>query len=302
VVSRRLCASTLACGAVVLAGCGSGAPHATTASPRLPSRTASTVAALAPLPGGGLRVGVLQTGVVRDAGGRPFARLRVSTGGQRGLLGLAVGSDGATYASSTAAGGARRIVVDRIDAGHRRRVWTGPPSATLANGGHLALDRRGRLLIGVGDVQQPSRIRDPRFPNGKLLALDPAGPPSQTPTVLSSGWNNPYAFAVAPDGRVWVADNSPGRRPERIGRGDRPGAPLTPLRGKTAPSGLAVINDRTLAVCGIVSGRLDRYRVRAGGRVAFAGTIARGCAFGVVRLRSGLLAFSTPHGIREVHP
>jgi glucose/arabinose dehydrogenase len=194
------------------------------------------------------------------------------------------------------------VVVDRIDAGHRRRVWTGPPSATLANGGHLALDTRGRLLIGIGDLQQPPRIRDPRFPNGKLLALDPAGPADQRPTILSSGWNNPYAFAVAPDGAVWVADNSPGTRPERIGRGDRPGAPLWTLHGETAPSGLAVIDDRTLAVCGVVSGRLDRYRVRSDGRVVFAGTIARGCAFGVVRLSDGRLAFSTPHGIREVHP
>ena len=123
--------------------------------------------------------------------------------------------------------------MDRVDVTPHRRVWTGPPSATLADGGHLALDRRGRLLIGIGDLQQPTRIDDAAYPNGKILALDPAGPAGQRPTILSAGWNNPFAFAVAPDGRVWVADNSPGKRPERIGRGDRPDAPLSTLAGKT---------------------------------------------------------------------
>lgn len=282
-------------------GCGS-TPSVTTAGRPAPPRTSSTVAALAALPGGGLRVGVLQTGVIRDLGGPALTRVPVSTGGQRGLLGLAVAPGGATYASYTDRTGERRIVVDRVDVTPHRRVWTGPPSATLADGGHLALDRRGRLLIGIGDLQQPTRIDDAAYPNGKILALDPAGPAGQRPTILSAGWNNPFAFAVAPDGRVWVADNSPGKRPERIGRGDRPDAPLSTLAGKTAPSGLAAVGDRTLAVCGVVSGRLDRYRVASDGRVRFAGTIARGCTFGVARLRDGRLAISTPDGIREVHP
>ncbi|MCA1656937.1 MAG: PQQ-dependent sugar dehydrogenase, partial [Actinobacteria bacterium] len=180
------------------------------------------------------------------------------------------------------------------------RVWTGPRSATLANGGHLALAPDGRLVIGVGDLQDPARVRDPGAPNGKLLALRPDGPNAR-PAVLSTGWNNPFAFTFTPDGRLWVADNSPGRRPERLARGDTggPAAQVTLLSRKTAPSGLAAISSTELAVCGFTSGTLDRYRMQRG-RWRFAGAIARGCRYGVVRLPHGRLAFSTGRDIRVV--
>src|SRR5665648_375351 len=101
----------------------------------------------------------------------------------------------------------------------RRIVWCGPPSATLANGGHLAFAPDGRLLIGIGDLQHPRRAQRADTPNGKLLSLRPDGPPTQRPAVVSSGWNNPFAFTFTPSGTLWVADNSPGTRPERLAPG-----------------------------------------------------------------------------------
>jgi len=283
-----------------MTGCGADDPPPRATAGRLLTQ-APRVSALAVTPTGTLLAGALERGEIAafPPRTRSLPRLRVATGGQRGLLGIAADRRGRIYASYTRAGD-RRIVVDRIAPGARTRIWTGPPSTTLANGGHLELAPDGRLVIGIGDLQDAARTADPRAPNGKLLALRTDGP-NVRPAVLSSGWNNPYAFTFTPDGTLWVADNSPGRRAERLARGDRGGAPaqVSELERKTAPSGLAAISNSELAVCGFVSGTLDRYRLSAG-RWRRAGTIARGCRYGVVALPGGRLAFSTGTAIRTV--
>jgi len=315
---RRLAVLTVVTGALV-AGCGD-TDRATTTAPRTvdarrPPEAGAITAALAPLPGGGLRGGTLTTGEIRNvlvAGGTPatgdaarvLTRVAVSVGGQRGLLGLAVDGRGRTFAAFTARGGSEPLVVEQVLPGPHRRVWTGPPSTDLADGGHLEVTADGRLLIGVGDLQEPQRVPDDDAPHGKLLSLDPDGPATQKPRILSKGWNNPYAFATGPGGAVVVADNAPGRRPERIARGDAGGgAPrqVTKLRGRRAPSGLAVLDARTVAVCGVRSGRLERFVLRAG-TWQTAGTIAPRCAFGVARLTDGRLALSDADGVRVVRP
>ncbi len=189
--------------------------------------------------------------------------------------------------------------MERVLPAPRVRVWTGPQSAALGNGGHLAVLADGRLLVGIGDLGRPSRTADPGALNGKLLALDPGGPASQRPAVLSGGWNNPFAFAVAPDGRVWVADNAPGRRLERIGSGTGR-APRFPLPRRIAPSGLAVLSTTDVAVCGVASGTLERFRRRPDDSWRALGTLGPGCRYGVARLAGGALVVSTGDGLREV--
>jgi hypothetical protein len=290
----------LLAGTLALAGCGDDAP-----APRAPAEPAGraaapagaeVIAALAPLPGGGLRYGELRSGRILDRGSaKVLARVRVSTRGQRGLLGLAV-DGGRTYAAYTEPAGT--LVVDRVLPAPAQRVWTGPRSARLANGGHLAVLADGRLALGIGDLGEPERITDPQAPNGKLLALDPRRPGAE-PQVLSGGWNNPFAFDVAPGGAVWVADNAPGRRPERLGSGTAPG-PRTPLPGRIAPSGLAALGGGEVAVCGVVSGTLERFRRGAGGAWRAAGRFPGPCRYGVVRLTDGTLVVSGDDGLREV--
>ncbi len=131
-----------------------------------------------------------------------------------------------------------------------------------------------------------------------MLSLEPNGPPNQVPRVLSAGWNNPFAFTFTPDGRLWVADNATGNQPERLARGDR-GKPheVTNLPRTTAPSGLAALPNGDLALCGIVSGTLDRYRHEPDGRWKRISTIATGCRYGVALLDDGRLAYSDDRSI-----
>jgi hypothetical protein len=223
----------------------------------------------------------------------------VSTAGQRGLLGLAVETDGRTFGAWTRPD--RRLVVGQIAPGPTRLVWVGPATTRLANGGHLITTPNGDLVIGIGNLQAPVRVADPHAPNGKLLRLDPDGPPDQRPRTVSAGWNNPFAFTLTPSGSLWVADNAGGRDRERLARGDRMGQPthVTPLRGTSAPSGLAALDDNHLAMCAFVSRRLDLYDVSSptGARRARQ-PLARDCTIGVVVLADGALAYANETSIR----
>ena len=227
--------------------------------------------ALTAQPDGGLLYAERVRGVVRrvDARGRleaePIARVSVSTVGQRGLLGVAASPEGATFVAYTGRNRGRPLIVEQVTPS-RRVVWHGPNSARLANGGHLVYDTTRRmLLIGIGDLLERARVTDPAAPNGKLLLLDPQGTPDQKPTVLSMGWNNPFAFTVLDDGAVWVADNVPGERGERLARGDE-GIPthVTRLPADTVPAAVAALSRRLLVVCSYAQVRTFTYSIRAG--------------------------------------
>ncbi len=291
--------------AIGLAGCGDrdAAKPGPNADGRL-GTPSDVVSALQPLPDGGLLIAERTTGRIRrlDADGAPqetVATVEVSSSGQRGLLGLARDARGRLYAAWTDRDA--RLVVSRV-LPDRHLVWRGPATSKLGVGGRLALAPDGRLVIGVGDLQRHGRISDPEAPNGKLLALDVDAPADQRPRVLSGGWTNPFAFAFTPSGQLWVADNAIGGAKERLARGDMgTAADVIDLPSVTAPSGLAALSDRELALCGYVSRELTVYAIGAGGRARRAGPpIARDCALGVVRLSDGRLAYATSDAVEIV--
>lgn len=264
---------------------------------------------LAPAPDGGLLYGERLTGRIRrvEPGGRlrpePVARVEVSTEGHRGLLGLAVDGDGRIFASWTDP--RRRLVIGRVSGRSVEPVWVGPQSKDMANGGRIAFSPDGRLVVGIGDLLEPELVDDPDSPHGKLLALDPQGPPEQRPEVISAGWNNPFAFAFTSSGLLWVADNAPGSRPERIARGDLRGQPtsVTELDGKRAPAGLAALSGGRLAVCGYVSGTLEVFEVVAGGRAQpYRDPAATDCTLDVATLADGRLAYANQDRILTIEP
>ena len=262
-------------------------------------------AAMVALADGGLRFGERLTGRIRDVApdGRvapePIATVTVSTKGQRGLLGVAVDALGRTFAAWTRLD--LRLVVGEVAPGPERLVWLGPATTRLANGGHLVVAPDGALIVGIGDLQARARVADPLAPNGKILRLDPDGPVDQQPRTISSGWNNPFAFTFTPSGALWVADNTGTTGFERLARGDVAGRPtsVTRLRGTTAPSGLAAIDDDHLAMCGFVSRRLDAFDVSRPGRAQRAARpLATNCAIGVIRLADGALAYANETSVR----
>ena len=265
---------------------------------------AESAAAMVALEDGGLLFGERLSGRIRqvDPEGRPLeqpvAVVTVSTEGQRGLLGLAV-DDEEVFAAWTRPD--LRLVVARVAPGMPRRVWLGPVSADLGNGGHLEFAPDGRLVVGIGDLRAPHLVSEPDAPNGKLLALDPTGPPRQRPEVLSSGWNNPFAFTFTPGGDLWVADNSPGRRPERLARGDLEAPTITDLPEKVAPSGLAAPADGRLLLCGYVARTLQIYAIDSDGRATAEGRpLATDCAVGVTVLENGSVVYATENSIRLI--
>ena len=118
-VTRAGCA---ALGGVILvvAGCGSATPPVS-ANRTLPPATQPVIAALAVTPQGVVRYGDLATGQIRDRGtARVLARVPVKSGGQRGLLGLAIDQGGRTFGAAIEPGG--RLVVDQVLPAPRRRV------------------------------------------------------------------------------------------------------------------------------------------------------------------------------------
>lgn len=252
--------------------------------------------ALAATPDGGFLVADRLRGVIVavDAqgvvGARPVATVAVDPDaeGQRGLVGVVATGD-EVYAAWTRASD-DRLVVGQVAPSPERIVWLGPPSTDLANGGHLQVAADGRLLVGIGDLQDPASTPDPATPNGKLLLLDPSGPAEQVPAVVSAGWNNPYGFVVTSEGAVWVADNAPGERAERLGRGDDPaGAPVdvVDLPGRRAPSVLVELRPGVLGLCGFLDGTLVAVDVMGPEPVVDTEVLADGCRTGAVVLAGG---------------
>ncbi|HEX4901275.1 MAG TPA: PQQ-dependent sugar dehydrogenase, partial [Acidimicrobiales bacterium] len=155
---------------------------------------------------------------------------RVSTGGERGLLGMAADPDGERlYLDFTDTDGDTRIVSLPLDDGRP----TGSPDEAVEhlrigqpyrnhNGGHLAFGPDGALWIGVGDggsANDPAGVsRDPGVLLGKMLRVvpDPAGgvlAPDTNPAwdgrpeVWAIGLRNPWRYSFDREtGRLWVAD------------------------------------------------------------------------------------------------
>ncbi len=157
----------------------------------------------------------------------PFATLEVATGGHRGLLGIALPPDfdfsGFVYVLRVAAagpGGPLRTQVVRL----REESGLGVeptvivddlPAAEINNGGELLFDLEGRLLVTLGDVEQPELAQDTASLAGKLLGYTEDGTPSTAnpdpaSPVLASGLRNVFGLAVHPfTGDIFGADNGP---------------------------------------------------------------------------------------------
>jgi hypothetical protein len=263
--------------------------------------------ALAALPDGTIRYAERLTGEIRDVSPEgdvaeePLAEVDASVSGQRGLLGVAVDDTGRTFASWTDE--SEVLLVGQVAPGPRRVIWRGPETSDLNIGGRIAFGPDGRLIVALGDLEDPPAVTDPGLPNGKILALEPDGVAQQQPSTISGGWTNPVAFGFGPDGTLWVADDAPQDTPDRLARGDLDlrRYPITELSEDTKPAGLAAVGDE-LFLCGFETRRLVRFRVVGDRALREGAPLATNCSLGVIALPDGRLAYSNEGTIFTIDP
>jgi glucose/arabinose dehydrogenase len=182
----------------------------------------------------GGRIRVVRNGQLQSA---PFLDVagRISSGGERGLLGLAFHPQFATnrrfFVNYTNRSGDTHISefrassADAADAGSERVLLVVSQPFANHNGGGLAFDNSGRLLIALGDggsggdPQNNGQRLDTLL--GKILRIDvdgaqPYGLPADNPFLSTGGargeiWayglRNPFKIAVdRPSGDLYIGD------------------------------------------------------------------------------------------------
>lgn len=226
-------------------------------------------------PDGRIFFNELQTGRVRVlAGGRllpePLARLPVVTGGERGLLGIALHPDFPdppwVYVYHTVRQGLRtvnRVTRLRV-AGDRavavEAVVPAIPAGLIHNGGILGF-HGGHLFITTGETNRPALAQDPESLAGKVLRVTPAGVaaadnPRPGSPVFTLGHRNVFGLAFHPvTGAPFITENGPDRDdevnllipggnygwPRVLGKAGVPGFvdPLVTFTPNIAPTGAA---------------------------------------------------------------
>jgi len=192
----------------------------------------------------------------------PFATLPVVTGGERGLLGIAIhpnfSQNGFVYVFYTASATVNRVVRFTATMSGGDTVATDPtpqiifdniPAASSHNGGVIQFGPDGMLYIFVGENDSPANAQNLGSLGGKFLRITPDGaippdnpsftgilPPLQAPfsAIYSYGHRNSFGFTFHPLTKdLWETENGPNDSDEinRILAGGNYGWNLTQDRG-----------------------------------------------------------------------
>jgi glucose/arabinose dehydrogenase len=166
---------------------------------------------------------------------RPVVDIRnhTSTEGERGLLGIATDPGRQwLYLSYTGRDGASRLERARIrdngSIGRRRRLLTVAQPASNHNGGHIAINQRGRVFWALGDgggaddtygnAQNTSTLLGSILrlrPNGRAVRSNPFVGTRGANRILMYGVRNPWRFSIdRKNGNLWVGDVGQGSREE----------------------------------------------------------------------------------------
>lgn len=138
------------------------------------------------------------------------------SGGEAGLLGLAVLADD-LFVFSTAADGGRieRYPISgepgALALGDPTPILAGLPSAGNHNGGRLAFGPDGMLYASTGDAGDPASAQNPEELSGKILRMTPDGyVPDDNPLpdslVYSLGHRNVQGLAWDDDGTMFASE------------------------------------------------------------------------------------------------
>jgi glucose/arabinose dehydrogenase len=142
---------------------------------------------------------------VQATAGQPVTNVRTIAGldatGDGGLLDLAISptyvEDHLIYAYITTATDNR--VVDFTLTGPITPVFTGIPKAATGNGGRIAFDPTGNLLIGTGNAGNPALAQNPQSLAGKVLEVNAVGQPVLgTSPIITQGHHALSGLCVDP--------------------------------------------------------------------------------------------------------
>lgn len=205
--------------------------------PRVVATCLEPVSAIAALPSSAAAIVAERTTgrLLRVEQGTPaveIARLAVDPTGDGGVTGLALSpsyaEDELIYAYVTTPTDNRVV---RIAPGDTAKpVLTGIPRGPTGNGGGLATDPKGALLVVTGDAGNPLVAADPASLAGKVLRITGfGGPAPDNPTpgsaVLSSGLHRPVGVCVDQiSATTWVTERAPDRDALYL---IRPGEPVS---------------------------------------------------------------------------
>jgi glucose/arabinose dehydrogenase len=158
----------------------------------------------------------------------PVVTVPVLTGGERGLLGIALAPDFASsgafyvYASTAAEPGGRpdrnrvlRYVLSGVSATGPEVVVDDLPIGGTQNAGALAFGPDGMLYVTVGDTGDAALAQDDASLAGRVLRYAPDGSiPEGNPDASSPEWargfRNPYGIAFHPEsGFLFATENGP---------------------------------------------------------------------------------------------
>lgn len=140
----------------------------------------------------------------------------VTTGGEGGVMGLAVDPDWPrsphVYVMHTAAEGNRiaRMTYDGTRLSGYTVLLQGIRKNRYHNGGRLLFGPDGHLYATTGDAQSPALAQDRNSLNGKILRLTKDGRPAPGNPfgnyAYSYGHRNPQGLAFDRNGRLWESE------------------------------------------------------------------------------------------------
>src|SRR3954454_7406838 len=155
---------------------------------------------------------------------QPFARFDVVSGGESGLLGLALDPNFEkhpwVYVYFTDAQDGRnhlvRVLADGNVAGTEQTLLVLLSATGIHNGGDLAFGEDGELYVTVGETGEAPRAQDVNALGGKVLRLNPDGSvPPDNPfgrenAAFTIGLRNSFGICADPaSGTIWETENGP---------------------------------------------------------------------------------------------
>jgi glucose/arabinose dehydrogenase len=217
--------------ALVISSCGGGGGGGggtQTLIAQVVTSNAVFPTALRFLPNGDILFTEKNTGNVRKivAGNvlpTPVFHVDVSTGGERGLLGLAIdpnyNANGFVYIFYSKSSGTENEVLRFTDVAN---VGSSPtvivpslPASANHDGGRIEFGPDGKLYVSLGDVQDPANAQSNSSPAGKILRYNSDGTiPGDNPIpgnpLYTKGHRNCFGIAIDSSGVVFVSENGPG--------------------------------------------------------------------------------------------